>query len=175
MRRVLCLGFVAVVVGCSYDWSIGGSDVAATSQPPPAPITDAGPTTDAKPTPEAGTLNPDTGTRDGGINFTECGADCECQNSATCNFSCAKGECNIECSDRSTCTIKCARGARCTMLCREGAKCNLDCSAGGSTCPLTCRDEATCNGKCSNGSVCPLTCAQRCNMDCAGGLCPPAL
>lgn len=158
-RRVVCVLSVALVLGCSYDWSIGPGIPPETSE--------AG---TATPIPRDGGPRSDGGEGDGGLDCAS--GTCECKGSETCAFQCAKGPCNVTCSGSSQCTLACAPGSNCTLACLDDAKCDMDCTAGRATCKLVCKDDATCRSECKAASFCTRDCKQKCSVECsAGGIC----
>ncbi len=168
-RRVASVAFVALVVGCSYDWNIGtgstdtppssgGPSGTATSSPSP-PTTDGGSSRDGG--------APDTGAANG---VRECGPNCECRENETCQFACTTGSCNARCTDESKCTLTCAPNTNCEMTCEDNSSCNLDCTnAQASTCNLTCKDRAQCKGTCGLGTICRRDCPRDCELTCIPG------
>jgi hypothetical protein len=168
-RRVASVAFVALVVGCSYDWNIG---TGSAETPPSSSGAPSGSATPTNPTTDGGGAR-DTGTRDTGTlpNGTrECGATCECRNNETCLFTCTKGSCDARCTDQSTCTLTCAPNTDCAIACEESSRCNLDCSmAQGSTCNMTCEDRADCKGTCGLGTFCTRDCPRDCALTCVPG------
>jgi|GEM_PF-1392177 len=165
-RRVASVAFVALVVGCSYDWNIGTGSADTSSGAP------SGTSTPSRPTTDGGGAR-DTGARDTGTPpavVRECGATCECKDGDTCLFTCTTGACNARCTDESKCTLTCVPGAECSIACEDDAECDLDCSkAQAARCLLTCEDRADCRGTCGPATFCTRNCPRDCDLACLPG------
>ena len=157
--RILAVGFVAAVVGCSYDWTVGDGLDAGTA----APVVDAGTiVVDAGLPKDAGG---DAATRTSG----ECGTACACKNGDKCSFTCTKSPCTLTCANTSNCALACAPGVSCNIACSDTSKCDMTCKLG-SNCGFTCEDNASCTGSCT-AAICTKNCKQKCDVTCNGGIC----
>jgi len=160
-RRLASASVIALVVACSYDWSIG------TGSPTEQPSGTSG-TSGSTETPDGSSTPPsDAGSKDAGL--PECGPSCECKDKETCRFGCTTGRCELKCSGTADCKLTCANGATCTTTCEDNSKCDLDCTAGRSTCKVECKDQATCTGDCRATLRCTKDCLRPCDVKCSGG------
>lgn len=84
-------------------------------------------------------------------------------------FSCAAGECEVECPKGKPCRASCAGGG-CRQTCHEGATCRLTCAGG--DCNQRCEAGASCKLSCAGGG-CRRECAEtaKCEMSCLGDDC----
>lgn len=155
-RQVLSIAFtIALIVGCSHDWTIG-SDQAP--QQPAEPGTDSGSgttTPDPTPTPakDAGPTTPGK----------DCGRNCVCKGKDKCDFTCTEGNCTLTCEDDANCKLTCGRGASCSIVCKDNVDCALNCADSG-RCSMGCEDEANCTGSCKGiGAFCQKDCRRKCD------------
>ena len=158
--RILSVVFVAAVVGCSYDWTVGDG---LASDAGPVPVVDAGTIVDAGKPKDAGVDAATTPTSG------ECGTACACKSGQRCAFTCTKSPCTLTCADTSNCTMDCAAGVSCNIACSDKSTCDMACKLG-ANCGFKCEDQATCTGTCT-AAICTKDCKQKCDVTCNGGIC----
>jgi hypothetical protein len=99
------------------------------------------------------------------------GADCDCEITGNCVYSCPGGGCTMRCLGAAAncvfscegggCDIECAAGTmgNCTATCTDG--CAISCANTG-TCSLTGCETGTCSADCANAGIGTCVCTSGC-------------